>query len=279
MENILTGDNQLASLIVTSWSQQFLETLRLNLVFQDSVDNSYQGDASKLGATVTINQIPDFNEADLLAQGEKGVADEVSSTSQNLTINKRPYKDVIVEDTAMLQSVPFMDSLQDAMTFSVLRRVQSEVVNAIVPSASAPDHTIAFTAGTTLALADILAAKELLDTQNVPFQGRSMVVGAAQLNDLFNIGEFTSRDFNGGETVMLNGTFSQPFVGFVGKFTTQVANTVYFLHRRMVTMAFQKQLNAEVASGTWDGVRGKRINMDLLMGIKQLDSKRGCTVS
>lgn len=279
MENILTGDNQLASLIVTTWSQQFLETLRLNLVFQDSVDNSYQGDASKLGSTVTINQLPDFNEADLLAQGEKGQADEVTTVGQNLTINKRPYKDVIVEDTTLLQSVPFMDSLQDAMTFAVNRRVQSEVINTIVPSSSAPDHTIAYTAGTTLALADILAAKELLDTQNVPLQGRSMVVGAAQLNDLFNIGEFTSRDFNGGETVMQNGTFSNPLLGFVGKFTTQVSNTSYFLQRRMVTIAFQKQLNAEVGSGVWDGVRGKRINMDLLMGVKQLDSKRGVTIS
>lgn len=277
--SIMTGGTELATLLQTKWSAKFFPTKRANLVFEELTNDDYQGDASILGNAIRINTVPDFDEADLLPEGASADSDTVTTTSQTLTINKRPHKDVIVEDMAKLQSVPFMDKLEEAMIYSILRRVQTEIIAVFVPSTSAPDHAISYDSGSTLGKVDILEAKELMDTANVPMSDRYMVVGAAQLNDLFNISEFTSRDYNGGETVFNTGTFSKPFLGFVGKFTTAVSSVTYCFQRAMIAAVYQKQLNVTVADGAWSGARAKRINADLLMGVRQLDDERGVTIS
>jgi len=80
-----------------------------------------------------------------------------------------------------------MDKLRELAVYSINKKIQSKIIALTVPSASTPDHQISYDSGTTLALADLLEGKTLLDAQDVPQSDRHMVVGASQLNDVFNI--------------------------------------------------------------------------------------------
>ena len=195
MSDQLISTTNTAAILPEVWSARFRDVLRVALPWMTSVDQNYEGDIQSLGDTVNISQIPDFDDATELAEGALGEADSVTVTGQQLVINKRTYKDVLVTKKSQLQSLAFMDQIREKQIFAINKRVQQVIIDNIIPSASAPDHQIAYDSGTTFALADLLEGKELLDTANVPMDNRTATFGAAQWNDIFNITGFTSRDF------------------------------------------------------------------------------------
>ena len=279
MANQIIGTTQTTVIIPEIWSAKFYEVLLDRLPFIDSVDQSYSGDIQAMGDIVNISTIPEFSQASLLAEGAAGDAEAVTLTGQQLTINSRAFKDVIVTKKAQLQSLDFMDELRDKMIFAIMKKMQADIISAIVPSASAPDMTIAYDSGTTLGLADILEAKELLDAQNVMDENRIGTVGSAQFNDLFNITGFTSRDFIPAGSPLTTGAINTPVAGFNIKMTNVVGTTSYWFHPSFLTIAVQQELNLSVYDLGSDGIRGTRINADLLYGIKQLDDERVVSIS
>jgi len=268
-----------AVIIPEKWSARFFKVLLATLPFNDSIDRNYEGEIQSMGDIVNISTMPEFDTAGLLSEGAAGDTEAVTLTGQQLTINSRAYKDVMVTRTAQLQSLSFMDELQDKMIFAINKKIHADIISAIVPSASTPDHQISYDSGTTLALADILEVKELLDTQNVPMEDRVAVLGAAQLNDVFNITAYTSKDFVPAGSPLSEGLFRFPLAGFKIKWTTLVGNTSYWFHPSFLTMAIQDQLSVKMYDAGVDGVRAQRINADVLYGIKQLDNTRVATLS
>lgn len=284
---IFTGGAELAALVPTIWSPKFYEVLRATMPFIGSVAEDWQGDIANLGDTVNILQVPDFPVANLLPQGTKGDATVVTATKTPLVINMRPYIDFIVEDIAVIQSIDALNMLRDSAIYAIMRSVQNQIVSVIVPASG---NSLNYTSGTTLALADLLAVGRKLDGLNVPRQGRVMVLGTSQLNDLFNVQQFTSRDYtkglaDPGNSPMITGNFNDTILGWTLKYSSLYGTgsagsaTTYFFHPRFAAIAFQKALNAKSAEGTWDGVRATRFNMDILMGVKQLDGNRVATLS
>lgn len=278
-DNIHTAASEFSVIVPEVWSAKAYDVLLAKLPFNGSVDTSYQGDIADLGDTVNIHTIPEFDEADELQEGAKANAQSVTVTSQQLVINKRIVKDFIVTKKAQLQSLPVMDKLRDHAAYSIMKKVQSLIIATISPSASAPDHQIPYDSGSTLALADILEAKELLDLQDVPDEMRKGLVGASQNNDLFNITGFTSRDFIPSGSPITSGAFSTPFLGFEIDWTSELSSTSYFFHPSFLTIAFQENMSTSVYDLGLEGKRAARVNTDLLMGLKQLDSKRVVSIS
>ena len=239
----------------------------------------WEGEIQDLGDTVRISTIPEFDEATELEEDARSDADAITVTQQNLVINKRIVKDFIVTNRAQIQSLPHMDKLRDLAIFSIQKKIQSIIISLTVPNAAAPDHSISYDSGTTLALADLLEGKELLDAQDVPQSGRSMVVGSAQLNDIFNITGFTSSDFLVSGAPLQTGQLPDALLGFNPNFTTAAGNTTFLFHGSYFTMAAQKGIDvAEFDLGV-DGKRAMRVNVDWLGGFKQLDGLRVVTIS
>ena len=168
---ILTQGTELAALSPEVWSSKMYDTLREKFVFQDVVSREYEGQIRAMGDIVHVQEVPLVDAASLLAEQGVADADTVTVTDHTITINSRAHKDFIVTKKAQLQSLPFMDKLRDVAIHSVLDKLEADIVSAISPSASAPDHQIAYDFGTTLALADILEAKELLDDASVADDG------------------------------------------------------------------------------------------------------------
>jgi len=279
MANQLQNTTRNDVIIPEVWSSRFYDVLLDKLPFIDSVDKSYEGEIQSLGDIVNISSLPEFSQAELLAEGAAGDSEAVTLTGQQLVINKRAYKDVIVTKKAQLQSLDFMDELRDKMIFAIQKKMQADIISTISPSTSTPDHVISYDAGSTLALADILEAKELLDTANNDESNRVGTVGAAQMNDLFNITGFMSRDFIPAGSPLTSGAITTPIAGFSMKMTNIVGNTSYWFHPSFLTLAIQQALNIETFNLGADGVRGTRVNADILYGVKQLGNTRVVSIA
>jgi len=278
-DQIMKAGSELSVLVPEVWSRRYYDVLLAELPFNSIISRDYEGDIQALGDTVKISTVPEFGDAIELAEDAKSDADAVTVAQQSLVINKRITKDFIVTNLAMLQSIPFMDKLRELAVYSINKKIQSLIIGLTVPSASAPDHAINYASGTTLALADMLAAKELLDAQDVPMSDRHMVVGAAQLNDIYAITGFTSSDFITSGAPLVTGQLPPALLGFAPHFTSVVSNVAYFHHMSYMTMAAQQGLSVVQYDLGVEGKRAQRVNCDTLIGIKQLDNTRVVTIS
>jgi hypothetical protein len=279
-DEVMKASSEVDALVPELWSAAFLPTLLSSFAFVDSVARNWEGEISALGDTVNISSFPQFDLAQEIAEDERADADSITVSKTQLVINKQIVKDYILTKKALAQSIEAQNQLRDLALHSIMRKMEKVVVAEIVPNASAPDHSIAYTSATTLALADILAAKELLDTQNVPDVGRVMVVGSAQWNDLFNITSFISRDFIPAGSPITSGAITTPIAGFTAKMTNEAASNVsYFYHPLFLALAVQQAPEVRVYDLGVEGKRATRVNMDALFGVKQLDGLRVVTVS
>jgi hypothetical protein len=275
-DEIMRSTPELEGIIPELWSAAFQPVLLAKLPFADSVSRDYEGEIQQLGDTINIASFPQFDVATELTEGMPNDADSVTVNKTQLVINKQVAKDYIITKKAMKQSIDAQNALRDLALNSILKKMQQVIVAEIAPSTT-PDHSIAFTSGTTLALADILAAKELLDAQDIPEQGRVAVLGAAQWNDLFNISGFVSRDYISNDS-MATGSITTPLLGFRPTMTTTVGNTAYFFHPSFLQLAVQQSPEVEVISLGANGTRAQRVNMDVLFGVKQMNGKGVVTI-
>lgn len=278
-DQLHTSSGELTAIIPEIWSRTFYDTLLAKLPFNDSIARDYEGDIQNLGDTVNVSQVPEFSDASELAEGAKADADAVTISNIQLLINKRTYKDFIITKKGQLQSIPFVDKLEEHAAYAIMKRVQKVIIETISPSASAPDHDISFDTSTTLAVADILEAKELLDLQDVPEENRKLVTAVPQLNDLLNITSFVSRDFVPEGSPSATGELSTPVFGFDVMQTSELANTCFFFHPSFMQMAMQQGMDIRAYDQGVDGKRSERVNVDILWGIKQFDNKRVVKIS
>lgn len=278
-DQVMTAAVQMDGIIPEVWAAAFYPTLLEALPFTDVVSRDYEGEIQALGDTVNINSWPQFGVAEDFAEDQKVDAEAITVSKQQLVINHQLGKDFIITEKALQQSIDAQNVLRDLAFHSIFKKTQLVLIADTVPSASAPDHQIGYTSGTTLALADILAAKELLDTANVPDSQRVMILGAAQWNDIFNIAGFTSRDFIPAGSPLTSGSLPTPILGFQPRMTTEAGNVAYLFHPMYMSMAVQKSPQVRVYDLGVQGVRAQRVNVDALFGNKQLSNVRTVTIS
>lgn len=278
-DQVMTAASNLSAIVPEIWSARYYDVLLAELPFASVISKEYEGEIANLGDTVNISSFPEFDAGEELAEDAAADASAVTVSGQQLVINKRVVKDFIITRLALLQSLPSMDKLRELAIYAILKKINSTIISTIVPSAAAPDHQIAYDSGTTLALADILEAKELLDGANVPQAMRHMVLGAAQMNDVFNITGFTSSDFLLAGAPLQTGQVPAGLLGFMPHMTTTVGNVSYFFHSSFMTMAAQEGVSVREYDLGGEGKRAVRVNVDTLYGLKQLDNKRVVSIS
>ncbi len=278
MDQVMTTTNTTAS-IPEVWSRKWYEVLLAELPFNAIISREYEGEIQDVGDTVNISSVPEFAEGDDYDEDERSDAEALTVSGQQLVINQRTKKDFIVTKQSIIQSLEMMTKLRDMAIYAILKRIQTKIIAAIVPSTSAPDHTIGYTSGTTLALADLLNGKELLDTANVPAGDRHAALGSAQTNDIFNITGFTSSDFLVAGSPLSTGQVPQQLLGFSPHLCNALGNVAALFHRSFMTMAAQKGVSVAQYDLGVDGTRATRVNVDTLWGLKQLDNKRVVTLT
>lgn len=278
-DQVMTAATETSVIVPSLWSQNYYDSLLASLPFNAVVSKDYEGEIQGIGDTVKISTFPEFDEASVVAEAVRSDADAITVTQQSLVINSRVVKDFVITNKALMQSLPTMNKLRDLAIYSIQKKIQSLIIAATIPSASSPDNSIAYDTGTTLVLADMLEVKELKDNQDVPMSDRHMVVGAAQLNDILNITGFTSSDFITASSPLQSGNLPPSLLGYMPHFTSVVGNTSYWFHSSYLTLAAQKGITVKEYDLGGDGLRSTRVNIDTLLGLKQLDNTRVCTLS
>lgn len=273
MNEFMKTSNEVSAIVPQQWSSKYYDVLLAELVFESLISRDYEGEIQNVGDTVRIPTIPEFDEAVELGEADAADADSVVATTQSLVINRRVVKDFIVTNKALLQSLPFVEKLKEMAVYAIQKKIQAIIISLTVPSTS-PDHTIPYDSGTTLTLADLLEGKELMDNQNIPMSNRHLVLGSAQLNDVFNITGFTSSDFVASGSPLQSGQLPAQLLGFMPHFTTVVGNVSTMFHPSFMTIAAQQGMSVKEYDLGVDGIRASRVNTDTLIGVKQLDEKR-----
>lgn len=274
-DQVMTAATELDALRPEVWSAAWYPTLLEALPFNDVVARDYEGEIQNLGDVVHITTFPQFDAAIDMAEDQKVDASAITASNINLTVNHQLVKDFIITSLAMIQTLEHANAVRDLAFHAIMKSMQSQLISDTVASAAAPDHQIAYDSGTTLALADILEAKELLDGADVPDDGsRCMVLDAPQWNDLFNITGFTSRDFVPAGSPLATGSFATSILGFRPKLTTEANNVSYLFHPQYMELAVQRDLDVRVYDQGVDGKRSMRVNSTLLFGNVQASNVR-----
>jgi len=106
-------------------------------------------------------------------------------------------------------------------------------------SASGPDHRIAFANATSLGKADIIEARKLLNSGNVPMDARFLAVNPLHEAELLAIAEFVEADKYGSSEGLVNGELGRLFGFRVVMSTVVEDNNVVAYHSSAVGYAGQ----------------------------------------
>lgn len=274
MDEQHTVDTEFSAVVPEIWSASWFPTLYERLPWASTVGRDYENAIQALGDTVNITIFPQFPEARDLPEGARNDAQKITLQNAQLLINKQTVQDFIVTARSERQGMDVQQKLMELAFFSIMKKMQKNIQAVIAPSVASPDHVVPYASGSTLGLTDWIEVKGLLDTQNVSEFGRKAILDSEQLNNLFNISGFMSRDFVPTSTAMQTGAITTPVLGFEVLWTTMAEGVSTFFSPEFLQIAVQENPVPKLYDLGGDGQRAKRVNMTVLYGIKQVDSVR-----
>jgi N4-gp56 family major capsid protein len=230
--------------------------------------------SNEVGPGMDTVKIPKFGNFTVNTKVENVAVEAQANTfdSDNLALDQHKVIQWLLEDIASLQAKV---NLTQAYVTQAAKDLAAEMDQYVLDvmeagvSTSAPDHKRAY-AGSTIAKADILLARQLLNTAKVPMAGRSAVISPAEEASLLNISEFVRIDESGGSEALRNGRIGRLF-GFDIYMSPQAedAKSMFF---HMSCQAFARQLAPRYQTQPDLANLGERHSIDHIYGSKTLDS-------
>lgn len=202
------------------WSASILEALRAKLVFPSLCNRDYEGDIREAGDTVHITGYDDVT-VKKYTRGTNITVDAVTDANKGtLTIDQSDYFAFKVNDLDKVQAkADLTDNFTNSAAYNMALNVEKYISGLMDKAATAPAKTISVTTPSDAYLA-VVEARKQLDKQNVPTEGRWIVVSP----DFYALLLQDSRFIEGteaGHNTLLNGV-----VGSVSGFTVVESNNV-----------------------------------------------------
>lgn len=202
------------------WSASILEALRAKLVFPSLCNRDYEGDIREAGDTVHITGYDDVT-VKKYTRGTNITVDAVTDANKGtLTIDQSDYFAFKVNDLDKVQAkVDLTGNFTNSAAYNMALNVEKYISGLMDKAATAPAKTISVTTPSDAYLA-VVEARKQLDKQNVPTEGRWIVVSP----DFYALLLQDSRFIEGteaGHNTLLNGV-----VGSVSGFTVVESNNV-----------------------------------------------------
>lgn len=134
-------------------------------------------------------------------------AQVITFAADTMALDQHKAVYVKLEDIASLQATPdVVEQILMRMASEMAYDVDAYIVTKLeATSASAPDHRLAYADATSFKKADILAARQLLHVQNVPFNECYIGVSPASEVSLLAIDDFVHADKYGSSEGLVNG--------------------------------------------------------------------------
>ena len=230
-------------------------------VLSEVTTNEYEGEISGLGNKVNIRTVPAVTVADYT--GSLSYADVTSSTIE-LDINKAKSYAFKVDDILRMQAdIDFMNEAAGDAAQNMKIAIEQDVFANVAAGSSLTDinSTPADITSSTV-LGHILSAGEQLDDNNIPEEGRFMIVNPA-VATLIKQSELRQAYLTGDSVSPL----SNGFIGKIDRFNMYVSNNLsttagvtsgLYGHPKAIAYASQ-MTNTETVrleSSFGDGVRG-----------------------
>ena len=202
------------------WSASILEALRAKLVFPSLCNRDYEGDIREAGDTVHITGYDDVT-VKKYTRGTNITVDAVTDANKGrLTIDQPDYFAFKVNDLDKVQAkADLTGNFTNSAAYNMALNVEKYISGLMDKAATAPAKTISVTTPSDAYLA-VVEARKQLDKQNVPTEGRWIVVSP----DFYALLLQDSRFIEGteaGHNTLLNGV-----VGSVSGFTVVESNNV-----------------------------------------------------
>lgn len=210
------------SFIPELWNARLLYALEKNHVATNLVNRNYEGEIKQAGDTVHINTIGAVSVRSY-AQGTDLTYDALATTDQTLVINQQKYFAFSLDDVDKAQAAgDIMDSAMSRAAYSLADASDAFLLATIAAGGSSANYV--GSAGSPVALttaniySSIVALRTKLDKQNVPTQGRSLVIPPEAYALLLQDARFTAVQ-GVAEGVITNG-----LVGRVAGFDIYMSN-------------------------------------------------------
>ena len=267
-----TGQDLVAAIV----QQQLLA----NTIFMGTIrDESAR--ATKGAKSVSF---PRTGNLDPVAKVENVATDSQALTfaADQLALNQHFQTLVRLEDIADVQSIVDVpgEILMRAAAGMALK-FDSAIYAALKDgaSASSPDNIVNhYGSSGVITRTKILAARKLLNDQNVPMTDRFMAISTDQEAQLLDIDQFVSAEKYGDQTPLLNGELGRLFGFRIMMSTTVEDNVTLYYHKS--ALAFARQIDPK-----WETQRAPlehladAYSLSSLYGVKVLDSGKRVVVA
>lgn len=202
------------------WSASILEALRAKLVFPSLCNRDYEGDIREAGDTVHITGYDDVT-VKKYTRGTNITVDAVTDANKGtLTIDQSDYFAFKVNDLDKVQAkADLTGNFTNSAAYNMALNVEKYISGLMDKAATAPAKTISVTTPSDAYLA-VVEARKQLDKQNVPTEGRWIVV-SPDFNALLLQDSRFIEGTEAGHNTLLNGV-----VGSVSGFTVVESNNV-----------------------------------------------------
>ena len=274
----VNGKTELDNLIPEVWSSMMYDELRNSIMFANIFSRQYEGEIRNVGDTVKVNQL-------VAPTGEIITNDKAQFNSSALTVNqfsivanKRASAAFEFTDLAALQSLSFQQEAQQALVYAIRLKLENELISAIVPSTSAPDHDIAPASASSLAAADLGSIRTLMSTAKIPLDNRFLMLAPSYYGDLLNVTAVTSSDFVSGNSAE-SGVISK-FMGFTIMEHNLLANdTGYAVHPSAIQLVMQQDIRIKISDLHPQNKYGYLLSADMVFGYTLFDDERVVKIS
>lgn len=177
-------------------------------LFDTEVKQAYQADAVlrntvrlRTGVTASTHRFPKIGAGVAQVRVPQSDVTPLNVSYSNATVTLEDWIAAEYSDIFNQAKVNFDErqELVQVVGKAVGRRADQLVINALANSSVPASNQVATSvggSGTNLNIEKLIAAKRVLDTQNVPMEDRFMLIHAASLAGLLGETEVTSSDFN-----------------------------------------------------------------------------------
>jgi hypothetical protein len=274
----VNGVTELNYLIPEIWSPVMYAELRNSIMFANLFSRQYEGAIKSVGDTVKVQQIV-APAAEILTDDKNQFASSTMQINQiSIVANKRASAAFEFTDLAQLQSLEFQSEAQQALVYSIRKKMEQDIIAALIPSASAPDHQIAPAAASALAAVDLATLRTLLSAALVPVEGRALLLAPSYYGDLMTSTQIMSRDFTAGNNSQSGVVDS--FMGFqVMEHNLLDADVGFAVHPSALQLVMQQDVRVKISDLHSQNKYGYLLSADFVYGFTLADNKRIVKIS
>lgn len=213
------------------WSARLLHQLDKSHVAANLVNRDYEGVIKKQGDTVHINSIGAVTIKDYVKANEIASPEELTTTDQTLVVDQAKYFNFMINDVDAAQAAGnLMDEAMRRSAYGLKDASDAYLLKTIATGAAAANQiaTVALTASNIYE--NIIKLRTLMDKNNCPTEGRTLVVPPEAYALLLQDNRFTG---NGG--VQAEKTVRNGMIGRVAGFDVFESNNCHSTTASSVT--------------------------------------------